>query len=181
MDNLSVHELIEEDSKTLPNGAVLKRIRLIVDCEHGNKGTLGGRVQKYGNLGPKAWVSRSSTMREDSFLTGTCSLVKNSHMFHRAWVAGDVKLSRSSVYDDVFITGSGEITDTRMLNSSVINLQNGILKNCVVQNRCIISGKVHLTGTRKGRVSVGGTTKVIGPYILNNDSNQDKTILPSCQ
>ena len=98
---------LTNETKTLPNGVVLKRIELTEDCKWGKAGDKGGWIEKESNLQGDAWVYGNAWVSGnakvygnacvygDALVSGNACVYGNAEVCGNAQVCGDAKLSES--------------------------------------------------------------------------------------
>ena len=67
---------LTDETKTLPNGVILKRIELTQDCKWGKKGEKGGWIEKEENLKDNARVSDNAHVYGDALVSDNARVYK---------------------------------------------------------------------------------------------------------
>ena len=88
----------------------LKRIRLAMDCEWGEKGNLGGWIEKESNLGPMAWVSGDAEVYGNAYVYGDAWVSGNAEVYGDAMVYGDARVyGHAGVYGNAWVYGDARV------------------------------------------------------------------------
>ena len=72
---------LTDETKTLPNGVVLRRIELTEDCRWGKAGDKGGWIEKESNLQGNAWVFGDAEVFGDAKVSGYAEVYGNVRVY----------------------------------------------------------------------------------------------------
>jgi hypothetical protein len=143
------YELTDE-SKTLPDGTIVCRIRALRDFEHIKNGMLGGWIEREANLSCEgtAWIYDDAKVFGDAKVYGNAWVSSDAQVYGNARVYGD-----AGVYDGAKVFGDTRVSgDTR------------IYGNAKVYGNAWVSGDTRIYGNAKvlGDTRIYGNAKVLG-------------------
>lgn len=122
---------ITDDTKLLPNGQKVNRIRALVDIPHHgvHAGDIGGYVMSYNNLLEMAWVADDATVHGSSVVRGFAS------------VTGEADVCDGSIISRMAcVRGSAKVINSLVTDSATVGGDAYIESSCVKGNAYVLSG-----------------------------------------
>ena len=133
------YEFVENDVIVLDDNTTLRRIRALVEIEYLCKpGDLGGYIEKEENLSHegKCWVYGNA------WVHGNARITDNVHVFDRAVVCGNVKMSgHSSAFNNAHLSGNVQLIDASVSNNARVS-GNVVLDGAAIVDNATIAGHV---------------------------------------
>jgi len=161
----------------------LKRIRLTKDCECGEKGTVGGWIEKESNLSGNAFVYDDAMVFGDAVVYGNARVYDDAIIHDNAKVFGDALIEDSSrvygnacvldnawVRDNAWVYGNARVYgDARVYGNAWVNGES------MVYGYAIVSGNARVFDD----ANVHGNAYVYGKARVHDDAIATREVFTS--